>query len=92
MPGEFIPITFFLVMGVVGFTFTPLGRAMARRLGGENPADVKALQEEVENLRQDLADTRAELLRQLEDAQGRLDFAERMLAEVRQKPALPGPR
>jgi cell division FtsZ-interacting protein ZapD len=77
-------------MGVVGFTFTPLGRALARRLGGEHPADVKALQDEVDALRQDLADTRAELLHQLEDAHNRLDFAERMLAEVRQKPALPG--
>lgn len=77
---------------MVGFTFTPLGRALARRLGGDNPADVRALQEEVEGLRQDLADTRAEMLRQLEDAHSRLDFAERMLAEARQKPALPGGR
>lgn len=92
MPGEFIPITFFLMAGLVGFSFTPIGRAFARRMGGESHADVKSLQEEVDLLRQDLADTRAELLRQLEDTQSRLDFAERMLAEARQKPALPGGR
>ena len=92
MPGEFIPITFFLMAGMVGLAFSPLGRAIARRLGGENPRDVRALQEEVDVLRQDLADTRAELLHQLENAQGRLDFAERLLAEARQRQALPGPR
>jgi len=90
IPGEFIPITFFLVVGLVGFTFTPLGRALARRLSGDHPADVRALQDEVDGLRQDLADTRAEILHQLEDTQNRLDFAERMLAEARQKQALPG--
>jgi hypothetical protein len=79
-------------MGVVGFSFTPLGRALARRLGGENPADVRALREEVDTLRQDLADTRAEMLRQLEDAHGRLDFAERLLAQVKERGALPGAR
>jgi hypothetical protein len=92
MPGEFIPITFFLMAGLVGLSFSPLGRALSRRLGGESHADVKSLQDEVDVLRQDLADTRAEMLRQLEDAHGRLDFAERMLSEARQKPALPGER
>jgi hypothetical protein len=77
------------VLGAVGITYSPLGRALARRLGGENPADVKALQEEVDLLRQDLSDTRVELLRQLEDAHSRLDFAERVLADARQKPGLP---
>lgn len=67
--------------GLVGVAYSPIGRAIARRLGGEPPADARALQEEVETLRQELADVRHELLGQLEDAHGRLDFAERMLAQ-----------
>jgi hypothetical protein len=75
--------------GLVGFTFSPIGRAIARRLGGENPAEVKALQDEVESLRQELADVRAEVLQQVEDAHNRLDFAERLLAQGKTQGQLP---
>ena len=92
MPGELIPISLFIMGGLVGIAFSPIGRAISRRLGGEDPAEVKALQDEVEVLRQELADTRREMLAQLEDAHSRLDFAERVLADARQKPALPGER
>jgi len=84
-----IPIVLFLVMGAVGVSFSPLGRALARRAGGADPGDareVDALRTEVAELREELREVRGELA----EASERLDFAERMLAQVRQKNALPG--
>lgn len=77
--------------GLVGFTFSPIGRAIARRLAGDSP-EVKALADEVESLRQELADVRTELLQQVDDAHNRLEFAERMLAQAKAPPALPEER
>ena len=81
--GELIPITLFLVIGA----FSPLGRAFARRIAGEKPAveeapilaEVDALREELHGLRQELG-----------DVQERLDFAERLLSQVRAKELGPG--
>jgi hypothetical protein len=81
---------FFVVAGAVGMSYSPLGRAIARRIGGEPPADVKALREEVDALRAELADAVERQAAQLEEAHSRLDFAERMLAQVRERGALPG--
>ena len=77
--------------GAVGFSFTPIGRAIARRLGGGAPDDValRALQHEVDDLRAELDAMRARL-QDVDEMQGRLDFAERVLAQVREKPVLPG--
>jgi hypothetical protein len=89
MPSEMIPIVLFLVMGMVGVSFSPLGRALSRRLGGADPGDVaevEALRGEVAKLREELRDVRGELA----EATERLDFAERLLAQIRQKNALPG--
>jgi hypothetical protein len=89
MPGELIPISLFIMGGLVGIAFSPIGRAISRRLGGEDPVEVKALQEEIELLRQDVAEMRADVLHQLEDTHSRLDFAERVIAQSRAKDALP---
>ena len=91
MPGELIPIILFLMMGAVGVSFSPLGRAIGRRLGG---ADAGA-GGEIASLRGEVADLHAEIdelrgrLGQVDEIQERLDFAERMLAQAR-KGALPG--
>ena len=82
IPGELIPIVLFLVIGAVGMTFSPLGRALARRVGGDKGehadtatlAEVDALREEVQALRHEVG-----------DLQERLDFAERLLAQAREK-------
>jgi ubiquinone biosynthesis protein UbiJ len=76
---------FFTVVGVLGVSFSPLGRALARRITGEsrpprNDAEMDALQGEV-----------AQLRRELDEVQNRLDFSERLLAQVKERglPAAP---
>ena len=93
-PQALIPVFFFLVAGAVGFSFTPIGRAIARRLGGskEVSADLDDLRAEIADLRAELDDTRARLGGSVEELHGRLDFAERVLAQGKEKSALPGSR
>jgi hypothetical protein len=73
-------------MGVVGLSFSPIGRALARRLSGDKgeQADGAALAE-VDALREELQTLRGEV----GDMQERLDFAERLLAQVRTQGKLP---
>jgi hypothetical protein len=85
--GELIPIVLFLMLGAVGMSYSPLGRALARRIAGEKAtmeeapilAEVDVLREELHGLRQELG-----------DVQERVDFAERLLAQVRAKEVGPG--
>ncbi len=89
MVHDLVPIVVFLVFGFVGVSFSPLGRAFARRIGGEaralesgavrDTAEMEALHGEV-----------AELRRELDEVQNRLDFTERMLAQAREKGLLGG--
>lgn len=91
MPRELIPIMLFMVLGFVGFTFSPIGRAIAKRLGG---SAVDA--DDVSDLRADIADLRAELddmrsrVAHVDELQDRMDFAERMLAQAKAKGLMPG--
>jgi len=93
-PEILIPLVFFVTAGGVAMMYTPLGRALARRLGGnkEATADLEDLRAEVADLRAELDDTRARLGGGIEELHGRLDFAERMLAQGKEKNALPGAR
>ena len=77
-------------MGAVGMSFSPLGRAIARRLGGEATSDheVTALRDEVAQLRGEVDQLHGRL-EQMDELANRVDFAERMLAQVRARPALP---
>ncbi|MFI5207685.1 MAG: hypothetical protein ACHQX4_06670 [Gemmatimonadales bacterium] len=60
--------------------------------GGEGGAHaIEELRDEVDQLRAEVSDLRARSA-ELDDIQNRLDFAERMLAQVREKNALPSPR
>ena len=76
--------------GAVGFSFTPIGRAIARRLGGGAADDtaLRALQHEVDDLRAELDAVRGRL-GEVDELHNRLEFAERVLAAQREKPALP---
>jgi ubiquinone biosynthesis protein UbiJ len=75
-----IPIFLFSVKGVVGLSYSPIGRALARRLGGDKGeheesavlAEVDAVREDVQALRHEVG-----------ELQERLDFAERLLAQAR---------
>ncbi len=75
------------MLGAVGMSFSPLGRALARRVAGEKamPEETPTLAE-VEELREELGSVRHEL----GDVQERMDFAERLLAQVRAKELGPG--
>lgn len=85
IPGEMIPIVFFLVFGAVWVSFSPIGKAIARRLGGDTSgpgpgaAEVEALKEEV-----------AVLHREMDEVLNRLDFTERLLAQVKSRSLGPG--
>jgi hypothetical protein len=90
-----IPIFLFAIMGAVAISFSPLGRALARRVSGEEAesgdsvalAEVDALREDVLALRHEVSGVR----RELEEAQNRIDFTERLLSQARaQGKLLPG--
>ena len=83
-----IPVLVVFFTGLTGFSFTPLGRALAKRLGGgggagpgpELEASVHELQDQLDSVR-----------RELSEVQERLDFTERALAQVKeQKRLTPG--
>ena len=75
------------MLGGVGMSFSPLGRALARRVAGEKltPEETPTLAE-VEELREELGSVR----HQLDEVHERLDFAERLLAQVLAKELGPG--
>lgn len=82
------------VVGFVGVGSITLIRAWAQRISrgaGPDHREVDALRDEVEALRAE-QDGMRDRLTQLDEIQNRLDFAERMLAQGKDKPALPGPR
>ena len=90
MGHDLVPIVVFLVLGFVGVSFSPMGRALARRISGEARALEGAGRDtaEMEALHGDVADLR----RELDEVQNRLDFTERMLAQARDKGLLGGSR
>jgi len=88
MPHDIVPIVVFLVLGLVGGVYSPIGRAIARRISGEAPRGRGADTAEVDALNGDVS----ELRRELDEVQNRLDFAERLLAQVKEKGLLNAPR
>jgi uncharacterized protein involved in exopolysaccharide biosynthesis len=80
-------LAFFAVIGFIGF---PLARAFAQRISGGTPnmREVDALRDEVAQLRGEV-DTMHDRLAGVDELQNRVDFAERMIAQLK-KPALPG--
>jgi hypothetical protein len=78
-----IPVIALAFTGLITFSFTPLGRALARRLGGQ--AAHPELDERVAQLESDLEAVRHEL----SESHERIDFAERALAQLRDQRQLP---
>ena len=81
MIGILVPIFLFAVGGVIAISFSPIGKAVARRLGGKEEAAESAALAEVDALREELVAVRADL----GEVQERLDFAERLLAQARER-------
>ncbi len=81
-PEVIVPVVMFGGGALVGISFSPIGRAIARRLGGgkDEAAEGQALAE-VDALREELQGLRGEV----GELQERLDFAERLLAQAREK-------
>lgn len=75
-------------VGLIGLT---LAKAFAQRIagGGAHSRDLDDLRDEVAQLRAELDGMHARL-GDVEEIQNRLDFAERMLAQLKDRPALPG--
>ncbi len=80
-PEIFVPGVIFGGGALVGISFSPIGRAIARRIGGKEEAAESAVLAEVDALREELSGVKAEL----GEVQERLDFAERLLAQAREK-------
>jgi hypothetical protein len=77
--GQDVIIAVALALGLVKIFRGPIGAAIAERIRGGAPAGDPALAAEVDHLRGRLA-----------EVEERLDFAERLLAQVRQADQLPG--
>ena len=86
-PGDAIVGVFaFTAVAIVGGT---LAKGIAARIArGGGGQEVDSLRDEVDHLRAELDGMRAQL-GHLDELEGRVDFAERMLAQVREKGALP---
>jgi hypothetical protein len=83
VPHDLVPIVVFVILGLVGMSFSPMGRALARRIGGEAGALQGAQRDtaELEALHGEVADLR----RELDEVQNRLDFTERLLAQAKER-------
>ena len=79
-----IPVLGLFFTGLIAFSFTRLGKAVAKRIEGGG-ADT----ETAERLARLEAD-QDRLHRELADAHDRLDFAERVIARERSRSELPG--
>ncbi len=81
-PEIVVPVILFGGGTLVGISFSPIGRAIARRMGGgkDEAAEGQALAE-VDALREELGAVKTEV----GELQERLDFAERLLAKAREK-------
>ena len=88
MGHDVVPIVVFLVLGLVGGVYSPIGRAIARRISGEVPQVPGVSTGEMDVLSGDVA----ELRRELDEVQNRLDFAERLLAQAKEKGLLNPPK
>ena len=81
---------------MIAVVLFPISRALSRRIGGghvnesELLREVQGLRDDIEALRADMADNNRRLA-ELDDVQNRLDFAERVIAQNKDRGALPGP-
>jgi len=81
------------VLAITGGVVVPIGIAFAKRIarGGAGAAverEVLAMRDELEQLRAEVDGVHGRLA-QVDEIQGRLDFAERVLAQAKERGALP---
>ena len=80
-------VVLMVTLGGIGVAFSPIGRALAERLRGKgrepslDSAEVEALRDELMSVRQ-----------QVENLAERQDFAERLLAQARERGLLNPPK
>ena len=80
-------VVLMVTLGGVGMAFSPIGRALAERLRGKS-RDRALDSGEMDALRDELYAVR----RHVEELAERQDFAERMLAQAREKGLLQAPK
>jgi ubiquinone biosynthesis protein UbiJ len=82
-----------VVFGSAGGVAMTLARAWARRISGGAPGskEIEALRDEVAQLTAEVDDLRGRVA-QVDEIQNRLDFAERLLAQVKERGLLNAPK
>jgi hypothetical protein len=95
-------VNFIVMMAsfTAGISVVAFAIAAARRFaaGGGGARELREMRDEVEQLRAELDQLRGSLeetngrFAQLDEVQNRLDFAERLLGQMKGRDALPGPR
>ena len=81
------------MVALVGVSILTVAKAFAKRIagGGAGSKEVEALRDEVAQLRADFEAMQARLA-DVDEIQNRLDFAERLLAQARERGQLGAPR
>lgn len=88
-PGPYVMGIAFFILVAFGFVaFGPIGRALADRLRGRSRERALESAEQLEALRDELNSVR----RHVAELAERQDFAERLLAQARERGLLPAPR
>jgi cell division protein FtsB len=89
-PEAIVAVVFFASVGGIGYT---LARAFAKRIAGGavGAKEVEALRDEVAQLRAEV-DQLHDRVAPVDEIQNRLDFAERLLAQARERGQLSAPR
>ncbi len=86
-PDAIAALGFFACIAIVG---SRIANAIGNRVGrGAAQQELNAMRDEVDQLRSELDHVQARL-NDVDDLQNRLDFAERMLGQLRSGGALPG--
>lgn len=87
-PEAVVALVFF---GSVGITAITLARGYAKRLAGGSvsAAELEAMKDEMAELRTEVEEMRARVA-DLDELQNRLDFTERVIGQMKNKPVLPG--
>ncbi|HXJ78009.1 MAG TPA: hypothetical protein VMS64_04925 [Candidatus Methylomirabilis sp.] len=82
-----------VVFGSAGATVLTLARAYAKRIAGSAPGskEIEALRDEVAQLTAEVDDLRGRL-GPMDEIQNRLDFAERLLAQAKERGLLNAPK
>lgn len=88
-PPEIVALTIVSIAGIAGFTIAQVAKTIAGR--GASPAELARMKEQLQQYAATLDDSQATLeeqSRQIAELQDRADFAERLLAQSRDRSAL----